>query len=126
MASRGVQPTSRCWVVKALGGSGHGGQAPAPSPAHLSLKRLGVRAPLLHFYVCDQLGIHPSHKNWKANLLSGLGDKVKSACLPACPSGLLHADNLGTFLPYGDIFTAPPLNLLDPLSPFLCRGSGRR
>lgn len=120
------QPTYPCWVVKALGGSGHGGQAPAPSPAELSLERLGIRATLLHFYVCDQPGIHPSNKNWKANLLSGLGDKVKSVCLSACLPGLLHADNLGTFLPYGDISTAPRLNLLDPLSPSLGRGSGRR
>lgn len=45
------QPTYPCLVVKALGGSGHGGQEPAPSPADLSLERLGVRATILHFNV---------------------------------------------------------------------------
>lgn len=45
------QPTYLCWTVNSLGGSGHGGKAPAPSPADLSLERLGVRVALLHFYV---------------------------------------------------------------------------
>lgn len=122
MASRGVnQPTPAGGESTRWEWSWGSGACPLTS-----LERLGIRATLLHFYVCDQPGIHPSNKNWKANLLSGLGDKVKSVCLSACLPGLLHADNLGTFLPYGDISTAPRLNLLDPLSPSLGRGSGRR